>query len=286
MRVRQTKKGQKGIYYVASLLFLMLSLAICSSFSYAQNNSHRKKTFTLHNQKTNWGREFSLKKRSIVSNILNTAEQTTTATRSSAEYVKNGFSHSSRLIEENPKKGQEIFLAKPPLNHGKIVGEFMTGTMLGIGMGIGAAYIGASISYNGDWFSEWPGAFIGFTLAYPLGCALGVYAVGNLGSDTGSFSSALGAAYGGILLGAAGAWALSKVSHTAAGLAFLTAPPLLATIVFNKTRRYKYAPTANVSLLNFRDGKMNLALPAFFVLPSAPGSSKLDWFVNLASVEL
>lgn len=51
------------------------------------------------------------------------------------------------------------------------------------------------------------------------------------------------------------------------------------------SRRYKNPPEASASLLNFRDGKMDLGFPAICVLPSAPGSSKLDWLVNLASVE-
>ena len=285
MREKQTKKWEKEHSYMALLLSLILSLVILSTLSYARTNSIHKESLTRHNQIATCVKEFSLKRQEKTINTVNTTEHIKTASGSRLEYVRGESFHSRNALEEKSKNSQEITFNKPPLNQGKAVGEFMTGTVLGLGVGIGAAYVGASISYDGSWFSELPGAIMGFTLAYPLGCALGVYAVGNLGSDTGSFSSALGAAYGGILLGAFSAWALSQVSQTAAGLAFLATPPLFATLAFNKSRRYKNTPAASTSLLNFRDGKMDLGFPVISVLPSAPGSSKLDWLVNLASIE-
>lgn len=285
MREKQTKKGQRGFSYAALLFSLMLTLVILSALSYAQTNSNYKELFTLQNQTANCARELSLKKQENVSYLMSTTEHKTAAFWSRLEYVRNGSFYSRNALEEKSKNSQEITFGKPPLNQGKAVGEFITGTLLGLGVGLGAAYIGASISYDGSWFSELPGAIIGFSLAYPLGCALGVYAVGNLGNDTGSFSSALGAAYGGILIGAIGVWALSHVSPTAAGLAFFATPPLFATFAFNRSRRYKNTPSASVSLLNFRDGKMDFGFPAISVLRSTPGSGRLDWLVNLASIE-
>jgi hypothetical protein len=285
MREGQTIIGQRRISSIASLLSLMLSLVVFSALSYAQTNSDHTEKFTLINQTIKPARKFSLKRQVNVNHTLSMAEHKTIATFRSAEYTENGSFHSSRMIEKKPKDGQEVVLYKPPLNQGKAVGEFMAGCILGTAAGWGAAYIGSRISYDGSWFSELPGAFIGFIFTYPLGSALGVYTVGNIGSDTGSFGSALGAAYGGILVGAFSAWALSHVSQAVAGLAFLVTPPLLATLAFNKSRRYKNPPAASASLLNFRDGKVNLGFPTICVLPSVPGSSKSDWLVNLASIE-
>jgi hypothetical protein len=263
----------------------MLGLLILSALSFAQTYSTPKEKSGLSERNINWAQKFSLKRQLKTNDPLSTGEQKTMAFGSQPHYMKSCPDRSGSGTEEKSKNGQEIVFAKPPINHEKIVGEFMAGTVLGIGSGLLAASIGASISYDGSWFSEWSGAIIGFTLAYPLGCALGIYVVGNIGSDTGSFASALGASYGGIFLGAVGAWGLSHVSQAAASLAFLATPPLLATFVFNNTRRYKDPSASSVSLLNFRDGEIRLGFPAILALPSAPGSKKLGWLVNLASFE-
>jgi hypothetical protein len=263
----------------------MLCLLILSELSHAQTIFTPEEKVSLSERNIKNTKRFSLKNPVNTSFMLSTGENKDSAIRSPLVYVNNGSFYWERAMEEKSKNGLRIVHAKPSLNQGKIVGEFMAGTVLGMGMGLAAASVGASISYDGSWFSEWPGAIVGFTLAYPLGCAVGIYLVGNLGSDTGSFVSALGAAYGGLFLGAAGAWGLSHVSQTAAGVAFLAAPPLLATLVFNNTRRYKNSSISSASLLNFREGKIDLEFPAILVLPSAPGSSKLVWLVNLASFE-
>ncbi len=285
MRGTQTKKAQRGVTCLTLRLSLMLSLLIFSSFSYAQINSDHTESFNLDNQKVQYAMEFSLKRQVKAHNALNMVGYKTTAARIPMEYMERESFQLKSGMEKKLTDIQRIDLQKPPLNQGKLVGEFVAGGVLGLAAGIGAAYIGAGITYDGTWFSDLPGAIIGFSLAYPLGCALGVYTVGNLGHDTGSFGSALGAAYGGILLGSVGAWALSYVSRTAAVLAVLATPPLLATFAFNKSRRYKNLQAAPASLLNFKDGTMNLEFPAVCILPSSSGASKVVWLMNLASVE-
>jgi len=118
-----------------------------------------------------------------------------------------------------------------------------------------------------------------------LGYALGVYLVGNHGSDTGSLGLTLVGAYGGLLTGVIFAIALSNSSQTIAFVAFFAILPLFATLAFNNSHRYKNPRAVSASLLNFRAGKMDIGFPAIRVLPSAPGSGKLNWAVNLASVE-
>lgn len=270
---------------VVLLMSLVFGLVVFSGLSQARNHSGHTAEFILSNQTDKPAGEFSLKRKSNARYPLSVSEYETTGSKNTSAYAESNPLHMRNGLEENPKGQSEIALSKPPLNQGKIFGEFITGSALGMAAGLGAAYVGAMISYDGSWFSELPGAVVGFTLAYPLGCALGVYLIGNIGSDTGSFDSALGAAYGGIIVGAIGAYAMNRVSKSASVITLLAAPPLLATFAFNKSRRYKDPSVASVSLLNFKGGEMNLGFPAIMAFPSALGSKKMDLLVNLAYVE-
>jgi len=287
MKERQTKKGKKGFSSLASLLPLLLGLVISSTLSYAKTNSSHPAKFTLTDQNLQSAGEFSIKRQVNASYVWSVTKKETSSTSRFPEYMKNASFLSSRMFEERQKDGGEIPLGKPPLNTVKIAGELLAGCVLGGAAGIGGAYLGASILDTGGWFGSLAGAGLGVLVAYPLGCALGVYLVGNLGNETGSFGSALFGAYGGMLVVIGGSL-LSSLSPTVASVtsvAFLVTPPLFATLAFNKSRRYKNPQAVSASLLNFRDGKMAIGFPAIRVLPSAPGSSKLDWEVNLASVE-
>ena len=291
MKERQTKKGKKGFSSLASLLPLLFGLVISSTLSYAKTNSSHPAKFTLTDQNLQSAGEFSIKRQVNASYFWSVTKKETSTTSRFPEYMKNASFLSSRMFEERQKEGGEIALSKPPLNTVKVAGELLAGCVLGAAAGMGGAYLGASISILdtgrsiGDIIA---GAGLGMMAAYPLGCALGVYLVGNLGNETGSFGSALLGAYGGMVVWGGSAIALNKLSPTSstvASLAFLVIPPLFATLAFNKSRRYKNPQAVSASLLNFRDGKMDIGFPAIRVLPSAPGSSKLDWEVNLASVE-
>ena len=291
MKERQAKKGKKGFSSLASLLPLLFGLVISSTLSYAKTNSSHPAKFTLTDQNLQSARDFSIKRQMNASYVWSVTKKETSTTSWFPEYMKNASFLSSRMFEERQKEGGEIRLGKPPLNTGKVAGELLAGCVLGAAAGMGGAYLGASISIldTGRSFGDIiAGAGLGMMAAYPLGCALGVYLVGNLGNETGSFGSALLGAYGGMVVWGGSAIALNKLSPTSstvASLAFLVIPPLFATLAFNKSRRYKNPQAVSASLLNFRDGKMDIGFPAIRVLPSAPGSSKLDWEVNLASVE-
>ena len=288
MKERQAKKGKKGFSSLASLLPLLFGLVISSTLSYAKTNSSHPAKFTLTDQNLQSAGEFSIKRQVNASYFWSVTKKETSTTSRFPEYMKNASFLSSRMFEERQKEGGEIRLGKPPLNTVKVAGELLAGCVLGAAAGMGGAYLGASILDTGGWFGSLAGAGLGMMAAYPLGCALGVYLVGNLGNETGSFGSALLGAYGGMVVWGGSAIALNKLSPTSstvASLAFLVIPPLFATLAFNKSRRYKNPQAVSAALLNFRDGKMDIGFPAIRVLPGAPGSGKLDWEVNLASVE-
>jgi len=291
MKERQTKKGKKGFFSLASLLPLLFGLVISSTSSYAKTNSSHPAKFTLTDQNLQSAGEFSIKRQVNASYFWSVTKKETSTTSRFPEYMKNASFLSSRMFEERQKEGGEISLSKPPLNTVKVAGELLAGCVLGAAAGMGGAYLGASISIldTGRSFGDIiAGAGLGMMAAYPLGCALGVYLVGNLGNETGSFGSALLGAYGGMVVGVGSAYALNKLSpnvSSVASLAILVTPALFATLAFNRSRRYKNPQAVSASLLNFRDGKMDIGFPAIRVLPGAPGSGKLDWEVNLASVE-
>ena len=285
MREKLKRRGLSGISYAVLLMSLLLSLVVFSELSQARTHSDRIAEFTLSNPTIEQSGEFSLKREANARYPLSRAEGNVATPHSFNAYSERILSRTRSGIKEKTNDGQAIVFNKPPLSEVKVFGEFIAGSVLGTALGLGAAHVGTRITYNGRWFSDLPGAIIGFALAYPLGCALGVYSVGNIGSTTGSFASALSAAYGGLFVGAIGAYAINRVSRSASILVVLATPPLLATFAFNKSRRFKHQPATSVSLLNSKDGKMHLGLPAILVLPGIPGSSNLDWMVNLASVE-
>ncbi len=111
------------------------------------------------------------------------------------------------------------------------------------------------------------GVFIGDGYGVPIGLifgsAYGVYAVGNIGNQTGSFKATLGGSFLGFLGGVGAAACLAELYDTnqffpAQGYCLLAGPPIGATIGFNLTRRYKSPPASKTALINIRDGQMNL----------------------------
>ena len=141
---------------------------------------------------------------------------------------------------ENKKQNRQ----KPPLSVGRIVGEILAGLALGI----------ASLLLV--WIGSWliiPNEALAYLflilffaccpLLYGIGCALGVYLIGSIGKQTGSFSVSL---IGGFVVGfivILPSLSLFKsrkmtVDLIPALLLFLL-PPIAATICFNLKRRFK-----------------------------------------------
>lgn len=133
---------------------------------------------------------------------------------------------------------------KPPISLIRIAGEILAGFALG------------SISlllvfFTGFWItgSNELGDFvflilftIGSPLLYGIGCAAGIYLIGSIGKQTGSYSICLiGAFFAGLvaLFLTFSFFKTLRVIESLVPLLVLIVPPIPATICFNLTRRCK-----------------------------------------------
>lgn len=148
-------------------------------------------------------------------------------------------------------------LQRPPLNSGRVAGEILAGMATGFAAGLPAAFVFLISLGRGIQASSCFGGLIAggmaiclvFPAVYGLGSAIGVYLVGRTDKQTGSFLLTLGCGFlGGLgaigmllnmpLVGMAG-----QVENTIR-LLLLLIPPILATLGFNATRRYKELPSS------------------------------------------
>ena len=156
---------------------------------------------------------------------------------------------------ENKKQNRQ----KPPLSRRRIACEILAGTATGLAVAYPVAYvIGASVD---------KGCFGGivalsnislvFPPVYGLGSTVGVYLLGTRGKQTGSFLITLiGGFLGGLIMYLTIPLALSlstslrhstsyfiigiaRIVRWVLGVLILFIPPIIATIGFNRTRRYK-----------------------------------------------
>ena len=142
---------------------------------------------------------------------------------------------------------------KPPRSLGRLAGEILAGTATGFACAVPVTYvIGASVP---------EGCFAGFVAlgymffvvppVYVLATAGGVYFVGRIGNETGSFMATLGGVFLGVpviallylYIDMAGDMMLGIVKIVLWALVFLAAP-IMATLCFNLTRRYKEPPSS------------------------------------------
>ncbi len=141
---------------------------------------------------------------------------------------------------------------KPPLSVGRIAGEILAGTATGCaaaGLAVLAILfvISASIARSCMPF-EYLFACLGIALHGP-GSAIGVYLVGSMGRQTGSFVSALGyGLLGGLVMlplaaGAAALWSMLVGVEKVVVCSVVLLPPIAATVAFNATRRHRAAPS-------------------------------------------
>jgi hypothetical protein len=152
-------------------------------------------------------------------------------------------------------EGREQNTDRPPLSAIRVTGEILAGGVGGIGVGVAGFVVGLAIDHaifvsllevTEELEGLGPCMVIGALAGYTFGTAGGVYLVGSIGNETGSFWAALAGSSVGIM----GIWVW--------GLG----PPVGATIAFNLTRRYNSPPTeSKTALINFSDGQMSLAVP-------------------------
>lgn len=129
------------------------------------------------------------------------------------------------ILKFNDVESKEENIKKPPLNVFRITGEICTGFGLGILTGLASFAVVYFIREKEKVSEVWvlhldeldAASLIG---GYIIGSAIGVYHIGNMGSETGSFITTLL----GTILGAC-AWVIPA--------------PIGATIGFNLTRKYK-----------------------------------------------
>jgi hypothetical protein len=200
-----------------------------------------------------------------------------------AENLKLDFnSWSSAAAEREPPP-------RPPLNAGRVAGEILSGTVCGTVCGIALATAGWALTYNynpefGD-FSRLTGlswAYIGASIGFIIGTPLGVWIVGSIGNETGSFFAALGGSFLGALTVVLATQIFKSEDFS---LIYLALPIVGSTIAFNMTRRYKSGHSA-ASLINYDQGWLCFSFPRIYVRPSLSRPGAMCLSLDLASVGL
>jgi hypothetical protein len=190
-------------------------------------------------------------------------------------------------IKAEPAKGF-IYAEPDPVKPEKIAGEIFVGGGAALLLGVLGAGLGYAMTYNGnrdEWFntSGVPGAVVGYAITSNIGCALGVYLIGNSGNEKGSFSATLGGSLTGSLVGGGLVFLLYKANHgegSPAPYFFIAAVAQTtgAVIGFNHSRKKKVeAPSG--ALLNLDNGRLSLSFPK--VNLSTDSKSSSSYKVNL-----
>jgi len=164
--------------------------------------------------------------------ILNSCTNKTTAT------------NSLRQTQFVPNERSIAMRSKPPLSVRRIVGEILAGGVGGVVVGVASFYATFALDLPGGKCN--PAVVYVAGIGLTLGSSIGVYVVGNIGNETGSFLATLG---GNILLFFGASIILTEygsdlgdnyIVNIAILLCYIAvAPPLFATIAFNLTRKYK-----------------------------------------------
>ena len=138
----------------------------------------------------------------------------------------------------------------PPLNHGRVAGEIVSGSLGSILFFAGGAALtpcgdGAGFACLGD-------KLLGGFIAAPIGSAVGTYLVGNTKKETGSFLKTLLGSTLGLVLGTA----LAVGTESEIGIALI---PLSmgagSTIGFNYSRAYKKPQESKAIMFKVIDHK-------------------------------
>jgi len=162
-----------------------------------------------------------------------------------------------------------------------VAGEFLLGGFGALAGGVGAASL---IPDQGGW-SE-PGVIAAgvclYLLGSNLGCATGVYLIGNSGGETGSYLSALEGTYAGTLVGGMIAFpllvALGEDNEQWSLVALAAVQSWGATLGFNSSRKKKSEGSLE-ALLNLNDGELAFSFPQVDVFQESFSSG--EYRVNL-----
>ncbi|MBC8217579.1 MAG: hypothetical protein H8E73_03870 [Planctomycetes bacterium] len=146
---------------------------------------------------------------------------------------------------------------KPPLTRRRIAAEILGGVAVGFAAGLLGGFVFLMMPYDRGCFNgvlALAAAIVSvFPMVYGVASGVGVYLVGKRGEQTGSFLWTLGCGFAGwfVIIGMRrlvhsfywSYWLPSIPDWAFVPLVLLT-PPLLATIAFNLTRRYKEPPSS------------------------------------------
>lgn len=170
---------------------------------------------------------------------------------------------------------------RPPLNAGRIAGEILSGTVCGIGLALAGW-----ATYNpnaGPIVNRFlPGGVYGASIGFIIGTPLGIWIVGSIGNETGSFFAALGGSFLGALTVILATQIFKSEDFS---LIYLALPIVGSTIAFNMTRRYKSGHSA-ASLVNYDQGRLCFSFPRIYVRPSLSRPGAMCLSLDLASVGL
>jgi hypothetical protein len=174
---------------------------------------------------------------------------------------------------------QTLQAERPPLNGVRILGEFLGGVVGGFVGGIIGIYYGWNTGVD----------FLGF-IGFPVGSALGVYAIGEIGNETGSWWATLG----GSAVGTVASFVLNSYGlfdnlgnddFRTLWMATCSLSTLGSIIGFNLTRKYEVLTTSRNAILNFKSGQITVSIPrSYFKFASFAGRRTLIQNVDLVRV--
>ena len=212
------------------------------------------------------------------------------------------LSEQSRMLMVKNVENREINNTKPQMNAGRIAGEIILGGITGATVGFTGMLAGAKLASmfcNSDendtefdlskFFNEIScyvefilvGGFAGYTIGTPIG----VYLIGNVGNQKGSFMSALGGSAIGMLTGVMIAKATDRYTGFAESIgvpSFLVLPVIFSTVAFNLTRKYESLGASRMALINYVDSKFAFKFPTIYYQRNS--SNHLDQKADLIKI--
>jgi len=180
-------------------------------------------------------------------------------------------SYSSTKIKFNTITTEQI---SQQINTIRLAGEFFAGAT--------GSFIGGIASYS-VFRKITPDELgrlyiIGIPFGYALGSAIGVFLIGNIGNETGSFGTSL---LGGLLGGTAAAYFLLVSSDVGRfeddfwgdildsnSLLWIVPPVLFSMIGFNITRGYDALPVSDNAVINIKNNQVSFAFPGIYFKPN------------------
>jgi hypothetical protein len=171
---------------------------------------------------------------------------------------------------------------RPPLDAVRVSGQVLGG----VSGGLVGALLGAMIDSDCHGFICIPASVaLGALAGYTGGTAAGVYFIGTLGDQDGSFRQAYLGAVLGIPVQLLAWYGLESAgAPPAAGYVAFLVPPIVSTIFFNSTRSYSHEHERTTAILTIRDESRLLSIPVASVRAIALPQRAVGLSVDVVSV--